>query len=159
MKRDPDMKYITRKEWGYWVRFHKGSHKAGTLTIKMQKHFPFSQYGGVRKALAAAKDFRDKHAPSVQRDSYQRKAIALKATHSRSSTSVVGIGRQTKILPSGSTSRCFAVTWAQTERDGTRKVKRKSFSYSSGGRSKAEAWELAVKLRKQVLKSHYKGER
>lgn len=158
------MKYITLVTQNapfYWVRFCEGTNKRSkgvSQKVKHHKTFPFLRHGGWENALNAAKAYRDeivaKEGLSMgyERDCVNRSKFYK--THKRNTTGVVGVSR----VDRKDRNSCYAVQWYQTEPDGLRKKHCKSFGFNPENFDEAQsAFRNAVRLRKQMEKTHYTG--
>ena len=163
MKKNPKNKYITRTEWSFWVRFHtgnnnpKGAWSQRGYICQAQKSFAFQKYGGIRKALAAAREWRDKTEAKLRPE--PKKKIALWIRHSKN-TVFRGVwhGRRKRVRESGAvTLECYyQVSWSEYNPDGPNWRMNKKFSYKDGdeiGQRNAE--RLAIRHRKRMERLHY----
>lgn len=126
-----------KKNHGFYVRVtNKG--------VTQQKYFPDKANGGKTKALKAAQEFRDKlvaKLPKARRDAAARKKRRIKRS------GVVGVTHVMSRAGGKHTYEYWQAAW--TDPAGSRRTAK----YSIGRYGNAKALEMAIKRRRQALRS------
>lgn len=155
------MRYIVRFEHesgnsGYWqVKFQKGSDRSGKKTVVAQRTFMDRKYGGKRKALKAAKDWRDEMAVRLNKIEQPHALFKRYQTHAQNSTGVVGVYHVEGADSKGRYRNHYRVEWREADEYGKRQPRAKLFTI--GTANKEKVFREAVRWRRQMEKLHYVG--
>lgn len=155
------MRYIVRFDYDagkgtFWlVRFQEGSERAGTRSVVAQRTFMDNAYGGKRKSLQAAKDWRDEMAVKLNKLEDPHSLFKRYSTKAKSNTGVVGVCYIEGIGSDGRYRNQYRVEWREADEYGKRRPRAKIFSVGTGDKDKA--FRQAVRWRKQMEKLHYTG--
>lgn len=127
---------------------HKNTHGWNVRIVKdgetHSKLFSDGVYGGKRKALEAARAYRDKlHQKLFRRPVSEKREIRY--SNARNTTGVVGVALSVRKRPSG-TYEYYVATWCPKKG----RQARKAFSVNMYGRKKA--FDMACKYRKKMEK-------
>lgn len=151
------MRYISRVETNgrfWWVRFMSSTNPKPIAA----KTFPDLRYGGKRKALAAAQEWRDSLAEKLDKIEMPYKSRGKYRAKARSNTGVVGVSEFDRINNKGSRVCGFVACWSETSIGGRRIAKKKTFSVRPDD---PMAWKeqkrRAIAWRKGMEKLHYTG--
>lgn len=150
---------------GFWLRFHRGTN-ADTKPKKRQqlelsKCFSKRDYGTLTAALAAAVSVRDEFLETRDKTN-KNKAMAYSTPPSHNTSGVTGVHRRKYPIDSDGKQRksAWVATWHETTECGNRKQCVKHFGYDEDDfEGENIAFKHAVRLRKRMVKQHYKGTR
>jgi|TARA_R100001039_G_C1840884_1_gene101991 hypothetical protein len=156
------MRHITRLDYGYWVRFYRGASdrsKGTNAELYLHSTFRFDECGGVRKALKAAKAWRDEHYKQHSKLYRQGGAAKKGKPHPKarvdSSTDTVGVQRRVKWYEATGEYVLYVAVWMEYQPDGTSRQKSKTFSCGNK-RTEEEAYEEAKRYRQKMERMHYR---
>lgn len=154
------MRYITRPtlngvESGFWwVRFFGGTNKKPVA----HQCFTDLNFGGKRKALSAAKAWRDKKAAKLGKIETPNKARKKYRALARSNTGVVGVSFIDLIDRAGRRRVYYTVNWCETLPNGRRAPRVKTLSVKPDDpEHQAKRFRQAKALRKRMEKQWYTG--
>lgn len=155
------MRYIVRFEHesgnsGYWqVRFQKGSSRAGGKIVVAQRTFMDNAYGGKRKALQAAKEWRDTTAVKLNKIEDPHSLFKRYPTKAKNTTGIVGVYCIEGTDSEGRYRNHYRVEWREADEYGKRRPRAKVFTVGTGNKDKI--FLEAVRWRKRMEKLHYTG--
>jgi len=114
----------------------------GTVYTKL---FSDGVYGNTKKALKAARKYREQLAKQLGIESLEKRRRVRRVSTQSVPTGVVGVYRGTSKTKSGKLRHYYAASWSPKPN----KLKTKSFSIAKYG--EAKAFELAVEYRKKMM--------
>jgi len=142
-KKDKGISRIdSRSTHGWFVRGYRNGKTYSKL-------FSDLKCGGKRKALALAREHRDKLHAELEKIPQKPRARRIVRRDARNTTGVLGVCRTAKKGPNGRMNECYSVSWRPEP--GVQKCT--SFSIRKYGEKKA--FKLAVEHRKRMLKEIY----
>jgi len=125
---------------GWFVR---GYHNGKTYS----RLFSDRKCGGRETALEEARAYRDALYRRLEELPRKRRARRVVLRDVRNSTGVLGVCRTTKHHPNGTVTECYSVSWRPEP------GKQKCTSYSIRKYGEKKAFQLAVALRRKMMKA------